>query len=59
MLTVAALHLLLDVLWAALMQPEQLLQEVGAMDSQSLTFADPTLERCLGRDDTAHVLTVV
>ncbi len=43
----ACLFLLLEVLRAALMQPGQLLQEGGALGSQRLASADPTLERRL------------
>lgn len=54
----ARLLLLLEVLWAALMQPGQLLQEGGALGSQRLASANPTLERCLGREAAAWVLTL-
>lgn len=52
------LLLLLEVLRAALQQPGQLLQQGGALGSQRLASADPTLERGLGREGAAWVLAV-
>ena len=54
----ARLLFLLKVLRAALQQPGQLLEERCALNSQHLASADPALERGLGRDATAWVLTV-
>jgi len=58
-LPAAAGHLLLlQVLRTALQQPGQLLQEGGALGSQRLASADPTLEGGLGWEGAAFVLTV-
>lgn len=52
------LLLLLKVLRAALMQPDQLLQEGGTLGGQCPASAHPTLERCLGREGAVWVLSV-
>lgn len=49
---------LLEVLRATLQQPEQLLQQGAALVSQSLSSADPGLERCLGWEGTAWITAV-
>lgn len=54
----ACLFLLLGIHWAALKQPDQLLQDGGALDGECLASADPVLQSFLWRQTAARILDV-